>query len=160
MSGFAIGLFVIGFLLILLEIVAPGALFGILGVLCIAGGIFLLEDDWAKALIYISCVVIALAILMPIWIRYNIKKGKGFLRFQQKEALRTEDGYTSRNERLQQYVGKEARSINNLRPSGMVRLEDGTRLDVVARGEFIEPDVAVRIVGLEGTWLVVEKIYA
>ena len=38
-----------------------------------------------------------------------------------------------------------------------VELEDGTRIDVVTAGEFIEKGEPVQVVRKDGTWLVVEK---
>ena len=38
-----------------------------------------------------------------------------------------------------------------------MELEDGTRIDVVTVGEFIEKGEPVQVVRKDGTWLVVEK---
>ena len=45
----------------------------------------------------------------------------------------------------------------SLRPAGTVELEDGTRIDVVTRGEYIEKGEPVQVTRKDGTWLVVEK---
>jgi membrane-bound ClpP family serine protease len=38
-----------------------------------------------------------------------------------------------------------------------VELDDGTRIDVVTAGEFIQKGEAVQVVRKDGTWLIVEK---
>lgn len=48
-------------------------------------------------------------------------------------------------------------AITTLRPAGTVELEDGTRIDVVTRGEYIEKGEPVQVTRKDGTWLVVEK---
>lgn len=54
-------------------------------------------------------------------------------------------------------VGEEGRTLTALRPAGTA-LVGTCRIDVVSDGGFIEPDVAVRIVSVDGTRVVVVKI--
>lgn len=54
-------------------------------------------------------------------------------------------------------VGKLARAVTTLRPSGAVEL-DGERLDVVTNGEFVEAGCQVRIVAVAGNRILVEVV--
>ena len=55
------------------------------------------------------------------------------------------------------YIGRCGTAATTLRPAGTVELDDGTRIDVVTAGEFIEKGESVQVVRKDGTWLVVEK---
>lgn len=74
-----------------------------------------------------------------------------------RERLTTEDGYVAGRQEQSSYVGQFGTAATTLRPSGTVELEDGTRIDVVTVGEFIEKGEPVQVVRKDGTWLVVEK---
>ena len=74
-----------------------------------------------------------------------------------RERLTTEEGYVAGRQEQNAYIGKVGVAATTLRPAGTVELEDGTRIDVVTAGEFIEKGEPVQVVRKDGTWLVVEK---
>ena len=74
-----------------------------------------------------------------------------------RERLTTEDGYVAGRKEQADYIGAVGIAATTLRPSGTVALDNGMRIDVVTRGEFIEKGEPVQVVQKEGTWLVVEK---
>lgn len=151
-----IGFFIVGLLLILIEVFAPGMLFGIAGVMCILIGIFLSEDDLGLALVKMAFVVIIMAVIAPFFIKY-IKRSGRLKKITVGDALRTEEGYVSRKSGMDLYVGKSGFALTDLRPSGTVQLEDGTLVDVVTQGSYIPKGAEVVVVKLEGTWLVVKQ---
>ena len=76
-------------------------------------------------------------------------------------VLRTElgsdKGYNSAaKEDYSEYLGQTGVALTVLRPAGTAMIEN-KRLDVVSVGDFIDIDMPVRIVGVEGSKIVVEE---
>ncbi len=55
--------------------------------------------------------------------------------------------------------GKTGHSTTPLRPAGLARI-DGKRVDVVAKGKFLETDTKVQVVETSGNRVVVREIPA
>lgn len=158
MDFVVIGFFVIGLILILVEVFTPGfAIFGLSGVICILIGVFLSEDDPMRAVFKMAVVVLVFALLTPLFLRY-VKTSKGFKRLTIEDQLTTEEGYTSRKSGLEAHIGKTGVALTDLRPAGTMQLVDDTRLDVVTRGEYIPKGQDVRVIAVEGTWLIVRCV--
>ena len=156
-SWFALLLFVVGIILCFIEILVPGfGIFAIGGIGCIVGSIFLTTPDVATAIKYLAIVLVIMAVSTPILLKL-FSKSKFFDRLLVRERLTTEEGYVAGRQEQADYIGRNGIAATTLRPSGTVELEDGTRIDVVTRGEFIEKGEPVQVVRKEGTWLVVEK---
>lgn len=156
-SWIAVLLFITGLILCLIEILVPGfGIFAIGGVGCIVGSIFLTTPDLNTAIRYTVIVLLIILLSAPILLKL-LSKSKLFDRLLIKETLTTEKGYTARKQDLNQFVGVEGIALTVLRPAGTIELEDGTRLDVVTRGDFIEPGEPVVVKAIDGTWLIVEK---
>lgn len=157
-SWIALLLFLLGLILCAIEIFVPGfGIFGILGLASIVGSIFLTTPDIATAIQY-SAIVLAIAVILtPILVKI-LSKRKFFDKLMVKEQLTTEKGYTARNQSLNERVGAEGTALTVLRPAGTMELPDGTHLDVVTRGDFIEQGAKVKVIGIDGTWLIVQEI--
>ena len=84
-------------------------------------------------------------------------KSKVFDRLLVRERLTTEDGYVAGRKEQAAYIGRYGTAATTLRPAGTVELDDGTRIDVVTAGEFIQKGEAVQVVRKDGSWLIVEK---
>lgn len=72
-----------------------------------------------------------------------------------RESTKTEEGYVS-SENRPELVGKSGKTKTALRPAGTMVL-DGNLIDVVSEGDFIESDVTVTVVKVEGMRVVVRK---
>lgn len=156
-SWFALLLFLAGLILCLLEILTPGfGIFAIGGVGCIVGSIFLTTPDIATALKYLTIVLLIMLVSMPLLLKL-FSKSRFFDRLLVRERLTTEDGYVAGRKEHSDYVGRMGVAATTLRPAGTVELDDGTRLDVVTEGEFIEKGEQIQVTRKDGTWLVVEK---
>ncbi len=150
-----IAFFLFGFLLILTEVFVPGfGVFGVVGTICLAIGIFMVEDDLHMAVIEMALVVIGMAIVLPLLIK-AINKRRGFRRLGLAQSLTTEEGFTSRKKGLETHIGASGVALTDLRPSGTMVLDDDTRLDVVTRGDYIKRGDPIEVVSVDGTWLVV-----
>lgn len=156
-SWFALLLFIVGIILCFIEILVPGfGIFAVGGIGCIVGSIFLTTPDVITAVKYLTIVLVAMAVCAPIILKL-FSKSKLFDRLLVRERLTTEEGYVAGRQEQAEYIGAYGIAATTLRPSGAVELENGTRIDVVTRGEFIEKGEPVQVVNKEGTWLVVEK---
>lgn len=156
-SWFALLLFLAGLILCFIEILTPGfGIFALSGIGCIVGSIFLTTPDLATAVKYLAIVLLIMAISAPILLKL-FSKSRFFDRLLVRERLTTEEGYVAGNLEQSEYIGKFGVAATTLRPAGTVQMEDGTRLDVVTRGEFIEKGEQVVVTKKEGTWLVVER---
>lgn len=156
-SWFALLLFLAGIILCVLEILIPGfGIFALGGIGCIVGSIFLTTPDMATALKYLAIVLLIMVVAAPILLKL-FSKSKVFDRLLVRERLTTEDGYVAGRKEQAEYIGRYGIAATVLRPAGTVELDDGTRIDVVTAGEFIQKGEAVQVVRKEGTWLIVEK---
>ncbi len=156
-SWFYVALFIIGVILLLVEIfLIPGfGITGISGIILIFVSIFLTLGGGTRALYSIGVVSAILLILfiillilfpkLPIWKKLGLK-----------ERLETEKGYTAYT-KMEELVGKEGFVITTLRPSGTIEI-DGKKYDAISLGEFIEKNSKVKVIKIEGGKIIVEKL--
>lgn len=147
-----------GVVLLAVEaLVIPGmGVFGIVGGLALAGGIFMamLGDlpggaDFTRAAGVISATV--LLVLACTWVLLRALPGNW--RLQRIGVLLSQStdrrgGYTSASVRTE-LVGAEGVAITPLRPAG-VGLFGDERIDVVSESEWIEEGTRVRVISAEG----------
>ena len=165
-SALEIFIFIVGIVLLLLEVfVIPGfGVAGILGIIFVVGSLFfsLLPDlsyvsasDISFAIIQFSISLVVSVIGLFLLAKY-LPKSRVFQKFILSESETTEGGFvSSKADNL--LVGKEGVSLTILRPSGIAEI-DSKRVDVVSTGEFIEPQVKIKIIKIEGSKIVVERI--
>ena len=55
------------------------------------------------------------------------------------------------------YLGKEGVALTPLRPAGTIDI-DGDRVDVVTEGDFLATGTKVKVIGLDGTRIVVRLV--
>lgn len=163
-------LFFIGILLIVLEIfVIPG--FGVAGIagisLTITGLIlvmvnndnfdfsFVAEGDLITAIFTTFIGLIGAFILMFVG-GVRLTESRMFKKVALQNVLSKEDGYTS-DFKSDSYMGKQGSAYTVLRPSGKVII-DGNIFDASTRGDYIEKDTAIEVVGEEGTSLKVKAV--
>ncbi|RUS48493.1 nodulation protein NfeD [Cohnella sp. AR92] len=158
-AGFAgiesIVLFLLGILFLLLEIFLPsfGILF-VLGVAGIAGGIGMAAYDTGDALQSLGIAVLIAAVIVAAFAYIFRKKGI-WNRFVLREQLTKEEGFVP-NEGREEWIGKTGVALTPLRPAGTAEVE-GTRLDVVSFGDYIETGTRIRVMATDGTRIVVQK---
>ena len=160
-SGFLAGhtewwsllIFLVGVVLIFIEVLVPGfGVFGISGIIAICAGVLFaaptLDQGIAALLASFAVILIAIPVLLKIF---------GKSRFIQRFVLSTEEtteaGYTHADNKMD-FLGKIGVTKTVLRPSGIVNI-DGTRIDAVADGDYIEKGVQVTVSRVEGTRIIV-----
>lgn len=145
---------ILGAGLMIVEIFLPGfGLPGISGIVFIGAGVAI---AWMKSgaltAIVILLVVIALLAVFISWVLRRASSGDvahSRIFLNEKEELRT-------REDMQVLLGKKGRTTSVLRPAGIGDF-DGVRLNVVTEGDFIERDMPIEIVSVEGTRIVVRR---
>jgi membrane-bound serine protease (ClpP class) len=160
-------LFFAGVALLGIEIfLIPGfGLFGILGVLfTILGLTFgVLNNDgtdfsginWRQVVNHMAISILAMgaAVVGVIWLGRYILTGNRAYPIVDQSAITSKAVDLS----LQALVGHEAVSQTDLRPTGYLNYQ-GQRLEAQTRGEYVPTNTPVRIIGMEGGTLVVERV--
>ena len=142
----AIILFLIGFILIGIEMLAPGiSVPGIAGTVCLIIGIFIAADTIEEGVIITIIILILLGIMLAI-ILGILTKGKLKSPIILKEEQNKDKGYISSSD-LNYLLGKRGIAASDLRPTGTGDF-DGIELDVISEGKYI----------LKGTKLIIDKV--
>jgi len=151
----AILLFGAGILLIAIEIfVLPGfGVVGIAGVLAILASLLMAAPTITQGVVTLAASLVVAALIIIITLK-NKKTRKVWGRL----ALSyTEQGYSSSEEKMADYLGQRGTAVTVLRPAGTAQI-DGQRIDVVTGGEFINPGAALEVILVEGARIVVREI--
>ena len=137
--------------LMILEVFLPGfGLPGISGLVLIAAGIVMAAIQHGMLMaVVILLVVIALLALVVSWVMRSAARGD----YHSEIFLKDKDELNTRDD-MQVLIGKTGRTTSVLRPAGIGDF-DGVRLNVVTEGDFIERDMPIEIVSVDGTRIVV-----
>jgi membrane-bound serine protease (ClpP class) len=141
-----------GAALLLLETVLPGLVAGILGLLCLAAGVFMGYANFGLRTgnLILVAVLAGLVIGTLCWIKYFPTSRMARLFVSQGTVG---DLGVEKPELLHQ----TGVAFTNLRPSGTA-LINGSRVDVVSEGSLIERGTPVKVVALEGLRVVVRAV--
>lgn len=141
-----------GAILLAAEMVLPGAVAGIIGLLCLIAGVVTayMTLDIATAHWILLGVVILLTAGTVAWFMYFPKSrlGKIFV----SEGTVGEAGYGYR-----ELLSQAGTAHTDLRPSGLAMI-NGKRFDVVSEGGFVLRGASVRVVQVEGNRIVVRPV--
>jgi len=170
---FAIILFALGVLLVVLELFVPS--FGVLtvcAIVCFAASIYGVYDPKRPAAAIVMGVlapVVALTVVV-LGLKYvpRTSWGRGLVLRRpadegvpepptvSESASLSPEGGTAESD-LAPLVGQEGVAHSELRPAG-VALIAGRRVDVVTEGSLIPADTRIRVVTVEGNRVVVRKV--
>ena len=143
-------LYVIGMALAVAEIFLPGGIMGLIGLVCVLASVYLAFDQGGMALGWslVAITVASIPVMVVLWVKVLNRV------FAMKH---TQEGYTSAQIELKEFVGQEGVALTQLRPSGKARFGD-RKVDVVSEGELIERDSRVRIIEVESNRVVVRAV--
>lgn len=144
-----------GLILIALEIIVPGGILGIFGVMALLGAIavgFVAFGAQGGAIAALA-VMISSAIILAIWLKLfpHTRMGKALTLQKDGSAFKTDPTTPS------PLLGKEGVAVSNLQLSGIAMI-NGRRTDVVAESTFIPAGARVKVVKVEGHRVVVREI--
>ncbi len=158
-SGFeAILLFILGIILLGAEVLfIPGfGIAGLGGIVALVTSIILVSPSVNQGITSLVIAIIATIAIVGISIKF-LPTRKVWKRLILGDKQTAEEGYNAPTTSLKDLVGQEGIALTPLRPSGAVEI-DGKRIDVVTQGSFITPGTRVKVVNVEGTRVIVEKI--
>ena len=152
---YALGLLILGFILILLEIfVIPGLnIFGILGFLTLCSGVFV---AYRVGPVYAG-VVGALGIVGTGLLIWLLVRQRAWSRLVLARATTRAEGYDASEPGISDLVGRRGEAATPLRPAGRMALEEEL-VDVVTEGDFIERGGLVVVVVVDGNRVVVQRV--
>lgn len=150
-----VALQIIGLAVIIMEIFIPSL--GILTVIALGIYAYSLYLAFSSISATVGWVMLGVDIvLVPIAVIAGMKVlAKSSLSLHRE--LSKKDGVVSQSQALERFLKKSGKSVTNLRPAGAAMI-DSERVDVVTDGEYIEKDIPVKVVGITGNRIVVEKI--
>ena len=154
---YALGLLILGFILILLEIfVIPGFnMFGILGFLTLCSGVYVAYRVGPEYAVVVGAVGLAGTAAL-IWM---LVRQRAWSRLVLDNATTREAGYDSSKPGISDLVGQCGEAVTPLRPAGRMAL-GGALVDVVTEGDFVERGVMVEVVLVDGNRVVVQRVVA
>jgi len=154
----------LGVLLIALEVfVLPGTtLAGVAGVVAVVAGLGMtLVGAGATAAVIIGALGrVAVALLLAMAGTFALLRVLPRLPFGRRLVLatgmRADLGYVSTPESDRRWLKRIGKSVSPLRPAGIAEI-DGTRVDVVSDGGFIEAGAAIEVTRVDGNRIVVRR---
>lgn len=149
-------IFLIGIGFIIAEFFLPGAIAGIIGLALIIGSILLAGGNVFHMGISVLIALIVAIVGMVIIMKFFGKKINLFNKMILTDATDTEHGYVSNVNRVE-LIGKKAKSMTPLRPSGTIMFED-ERIDAVTEGGYVDAGKVVKIIKVEGSRTVVREV--
>jgi len=162
--------FVAGIILLAIELfVIPGfGVFGIMGIICILGGLvlgmlpnqdfnfdFVPAGDLFAALLTVILAALA-SVGLIFWLTPKVNEWGAFKTITLASTQQRSDGYTS-SLYAESLIGKTGTVHSRLRPSGRVEI-DGEIYDAYSRGDFIDQGEQIIVISTEGTSLKVKKV--
>ena len=166
-----VALFILGVILLLVEVFFfPGVIVpGIIGLILIVTAILMAMIEhypgtpWYPTYPQISGSVIQFSIALVIsFVGFLLVAGflpqtPALNRLILNSATGREDGFTASTADTSSLVGRLGISETRLNPAGAARFDD-QRLNVVARGDFINPGEEIRIAETHGNRIIVERV--
>lgn len=148
-------LFIIGLLLLVLEMIQPGfGVFGLLGIAVLTADVFVTAKTTAQALFMVGILVAVVLILLIVCI---ILASKGILpkNLVLKNSSTKDDGYSATVD-YSSLVGMEGITVTDLHPAGKATINENS-YDVVSEGEFIENNSPIVVSFVSGNRIVVKQ---
>ena len=147
-----VALLVLGALLLLAETLLPGMITGILGILCLVGGIAEAYVTFGAAVghrILLGTLVVLL-VGGASWLRWFPRsRAAGWFR---SDSVAGDNGVSHAD-----LLDQAGTSLSTLRPCGTA-LINGRRVDVVTEGIHLHPGQPLRVVAVEGLRIVVRPV--
>lgn len=152
---YPLAIFIFGCIFIVLEIFIPGfTVTGVIGILGYLTSIILAFSDYKYGLL---AIIISLN-LNVTFIRFMFKKGytlKGLTHF----VLSTQSNLKENKEEideLEKLIGKAAKSISSLGPTGFVMI-DGLKYNAISYDGYLDNNLDLKVIAVKGRYLIVDK---
>lgn len=150
-----VALFVIGIILIVLELFLPGGITGAIGLVAVLASLFMASGNVVNMAISILIALTASILVSILFVKVFGRKMNFFKKIILTDSTNTEKGYVSNQNRVE-LIGKHGVALTDLRPSGTALIDD-ERVDVVTEGGFINKGTTVKVIKTEGARVVVRE---
>ena len=147
-------LLICGVLLLGAEIYVPGGILGTIGAIALIGAVLLGSNfGWIGGTLSAVGIVVLAAFVVYLWIRVfpRTPAGRRLTLAMDGRAFKLDDA-TERAE-----IGQEGVAQSALWPAG-IGLVQGRRCDVITRSVWVDAGRRFRVIGVEGTRLIVEPL--
>ena len=155
-NGIALILLIIGIVFIIMGFFIIGAFLGLFGGIMLLISIIIVSGNALLFSLFLLVIFILGAIELVIFMNFKKRKIPFLSRFILTDATDAESGYTSFDDRSD-LVGETATTMTPFRPAGIIRHGE-ERIDAVTEGAFIESNVKVKVIEVEGTRVVVRLL--
>src|SRR5665648_531229 len=155
-TGSVVALFVVGIVLLILEIFVPGGILGLIGIIALITGIMQTVDTLAQGVFYVTLLLITLAGLFALSFRMPQTR-RLWERFALKTCQTQKEGYVVPKQSFDIFLDKQGIALSLLRPTGTADFS-GERLDVVTEGTFITSGSKIKVIAVEGTRVIVRQV--
>ncbi|HPF54295.1 MAG TPA: NfeD family protein [Eubacteriales bacterium] len=143
---------VVGICLVIAEMFVPG--FGVMGFLGVACLIAVIVMQYTTNNPVVASVIAAIALLLLIIALVLFLRSMRYGKLSKSQLIQNAKIDTVSSpieaEKHENLVGKVVTAVTPLRPTGMVELEGGKRINVQTYGNFVESGTKVEIVAVEG----------
>lgn len=152
---YPLAIFIFGCIFIVLEIFIPGfTLTGVIGILGYLTSINLAFSDYKYGLL---AIIISLNLNIA-FLRFMFKKGytlKGLTHFVLSTQSNLKENKEEINE-LEKLIGKAAKSISSLGPTGFVMI-DGLKYNAISYDGYLDNNLDLKVIAVKGRYLIVDK---
>jgi membrane-bound serine protease (ClpP class) len=150
--GLVVTLLAVGAILLLLEIILPGMIAGLLGLLCLIAGVvagyYEFGVETGTWILTGVMIVLVAGFCGWMWLFPRTRMGRALI------STGTVGGIGAEKPDL---LNQSGTAFTQLRPSGTA-LIGGKRIDVVTEGGLIEKGPAIKVVAIEGMRVVVRLV--
>ena len=149
-------LYVMGLVLLLIEALVPGfGVAGISGVILVLASIVMISSSFFEAiLLLVGTISVAIILIVAL---YRLGYGKRIIKSMiLNTEQKNEEGYVS-TKGYEKYLGMRGTVATPLRSAGTVII-DGNKVDAVSEAEFIDKDIEVEVIKIEGSRIVVRRV--
>ena len=148
-------LYAAAILLVFVELLVPGGLLGILGVLLIltsSGVVIFNGGEYRYFVVFGELIGLVASFFLGMYLLSNTRVGNHLVMHKRQKVS---DGWVAPSEDPA-LVGSEGDVLTALRPAGSISVE-GRRIDAVSAGEFIDRGARICVIEVEGNRVVVEE---
>jgi membrane-bound ClpP family serine protease len=156
-SFYQIAIFLAGILCIIIETLTPtvGLLAGV-GVAAMFYSVILALGGNINAVYAMLASVVVAGVIFAVIVK-KLPSSRLWKKVVLSDSSTTQRGYVSAAVDRTPLIGREGEVITELRPSGTALLEDAP-VDVVSEGAYIRKGERVRVIGVNGSRVLVRKI--
>lgn len=152
---YPLAIFIFGCIFIVLEIFIPGfTLTGVIGILGYLTSIILAFSDYRYGIL----AIIISIIINICFIKIMFKKGYSFKGLTHL-VLSTESNLKENKEEvneLEKQIGKGAKSISSLGPTGFVMI-NGLKYNAISYDGYLDNNLDLKVIAVKGRYLIVDK---